>query len=218
MKKRPRLLVFNSGSGSGFQELVENSRTGVLQADIVGLVTNKASYSCNERAKKLGIPVVLMEAFEAEDYQALVKQFNADYVILSGWLIKTKGLDPRTTINIHPGPLPAFGGFKMYGHHVHEAVIQAYKLGKIIYSEVSMHFVTEEYDQGPVFFRYPVLIRPDDDADSLAARVNKIEHGWQSFVTNLVITGQIHWDGVRPQSLVVPDFMRKFVPTHQLYS
>jgi folate-dependent phosphoribosylglycinamide formyltransferase PurN len=74
-----------------------------------------------------------------------------------------------------------------------------------------MHFVTKEYDKGPVFFRYPVLIRPNDDADSLGSRVNKIEHGWQSFVTNLVVTGQIHWNGENPESLVVPEFMKKFL-------
>lgn len=46
MTKKKRLLVFNSGGGSGFQELVENTHTGVLQAEVVGLVTNKASYVC----------------------------------------------------------------------------------------------------------------------------------------------------------------------------
>lgn len=203
--KRKKILVFNSGSGSGFQELVENSRTGVLDAEIVGLVTNKATYTCIDRALKLGITFVPpMEYFEARDYQALVKYFGADYVALSGWLKPVRGLDPRTTFNIHPGPLPLFGGKGMYGHHVHEAVIAAYRRGEITHSEVCMHFVTDEYDQGPVFFRYPVLIRPDDDADTLGARVNKIEHGWQSYITNLIVHGKISWDGIDPSSLKVP--------------
>lgn len=210
--KRKRLLVFNSGSGSGFQELVENSRTGVLSAEIVGLVTNKSTYTCLKRAMNLDILFAPpMTQFEAKDYKKLVKFFNAEYIALSGWLKPTKGLDPRKTFNIHPGPLPEFGAKGMYGHHVHEAVIKAYKKGLITESAVTMHFVTKEYDKGPVFFRYPVLIRPDDDADSLGSRVNKIEHGWQSFVTNLVVTGQIHWDGENSESLVVPEFMKKFL-------
>ncbi len=209
--KKPRILIFNSGSGSGFQELVENSRTGVLQANIVGLVTDKGTHKCLDRAMDLGVTFVPpMKNFDARSYNDLVKFFGADYVVLSGWLKLVKGLDPRTTINIHPGPLPLFGGKGMYGHHVHEAVIEAYKRGEIIHSAVTMHFVTEEYDKGPVFFRYPILIRPNDDADSLGARVNKIEHGWQSFVTNLVITRQIHWDGKNPKSLVVPEFLKSF--------
>ncbi len=207
--KKKRILVFNSGSGSGFQELVENSITGILDADIVGLVTNKETYQCIDRALKLDITFAPpMKKFEAKDYQSLVNFFGADYVSLSGWLKPVVGLDPRTTINIHPGPLPRFGGKGMYGHHVHEAVIQAYRRGEIKYSEVCMHFVTEEYDQGPVFFRYLILIRPDDDADSLGSRVNKIEHGWQSFITNLVVHRKISWDGKNPDSLRVPTWYK----------
>lgn len=205
-----RLLVLNSGSGSGFQELVENSKTGILDAKIVALVTDKLKNACVKRAKKLEIPVWdLYKCYSIEDYQHIVELYHADFVALSGWLKLVRGLDPKTTFNIHPGPLPDFGGKGMYGHHVHEAVIKAFKEGKIKESAVTMHFVTNEYDRGPVFFRYPVLIRPDDTADSLGDRVNKIEHGWQSFITNLVVTGQIYWDGKNPNSLVIPEFIRE---------
>lgn len=212
--EKKKILVFNSGSGSGFQELVENSRTGILQADIIGLVTNNKNNGCLQRAEKLlGIEMMVMKEYRAIDYDWVLNVFHAEdeWVVLSGWLKLTKGLNPQKTINIHPGPLPYFGGPGMYGHHVHEAVIKAYKEGRIQSSEVCMHFVTEKYDKGPVFFRYPVLIRDDDDADSLAARVNKIEHGWQSYVTNLVIQGEISWDGKNPTSLVVPEHMKRFL-------
>ena len=208
---KPQLLVFNSGSGSGFQKLVENSRLGVLQADIVGLVTNNINLPCVERAKKLGIEVYLLEKFEAEDYQKVVSYFKADFVALSGWLKLVKGLDPRTTINIHPGPLPEFGGPGMYGHFVHEAMVKAFKAGQVTKSEISMHFVTEKYDRGPVIFRYPVMMYPDDTASSVAANTNVIELGWQSFVTNLVVTRKIRWDGKNPKSLVVPSYMKSFL-------
>ncbi|MEI6672047.1 MAG: formyltransferase family protein [bacterium] len=204
-------MIFNSGSGSGFQELVENSRTGIVDATIVGLVSNKHDYGCIHKAKLLGVDTIIMKSFEAEDYQKMIDVFIPDLVVLSGWLKLTKGLDPRTTINIHPGPLYDFGGKGMYGHHVHEAVIQVYQKGNIKNSEVCMHFVTERYDQGPVFFRYPVLIRPSDDSDSLGARVNKIEHGWQSYITNLVVQREIHWDGENRTSLVVPDHIKRFL-------
>ncbi|MBU6389739.1 hypothetical protein KGQ71_04480 [Patescibacteria group bacterium] len=202
-----RLLIFASGSkdggGSGFQELVENSRIGVItDAEIVAVVSNHADGGVRKRAERLGIPFIyFVPTGQAGEYTTLVKQQKADWVLLSGWLKKTTGLDPCRTINIHPGPLPEFGGPQMYGHRVHEAVINAFRAGKITESAVCMHFVTDEYDRGPVFFRYPVLIRPDDTAETLAERVNKIEHGWQSYVTNLVIHGKIHWDGRDPRSL-----------------
>lgn len=205
-----KLLIFASGSkdggGSGFQELVESSETGILEAEVVGVVSNHENGGVRQKAEMLNVP---FEYFEKPDqnlhhYSEIVKKYGVDFVALSGWLKKATGLDPRTAINIHPGLLPDFGGPGMYGHYVHEAVLNAYKKGKTKMSGVSMHFVTDEYDRGPVFFEFPVWIRPDDTAESLAARVNKIEHAYQPWVTNLVITQQITWDGINHNSLKVP--------------
>jgi phosphoribosylglycinamide formyltransferase-1 len=81
----------------------------------------------------------------------------------------------------------------MYGHHVHEAVMAAFHRGEIIQSAVTMHFVDEAaYDHGPIIFQMPVLIRPDDDAESLAKRVNEKERAWQSHILNLVVHGHIY--------------------------
>ncbi len=207
-----KLLIFASGTkdggGSGFQELVENSRTGILNADIVGVASNHENGGVRKKADSLGIN---FEYFEKPDqnthrYAEIVKKYEADFVSLSGWLKKTVGLDPAKTINIHPGLLPDFGGPGMYGHHVHEAVIKAFGEGRTKLAGVSMHFVTEEYDRGPVFFEFPVLIRSEDTADIIAQRTNKIEHAYQSWITNLVITEQITWDGKDHKSLKVPSW------------
>lgn len=208
-----RLIVFASGTktggGSGFQELVENSRTGILDAEIVAVVSNHAQGGVKWLAGKLGIPFIHFPGpWDSDGYQRIVKGENAYWVALSGWLKHVKGLDPARTFNIHPGPLPEFGGFGMHGHHVHEAVMFAFRKGAITHSAVSMHFVTEQYDQGPVFFRYPVLIRQEETAETLAERVNKIEHAWQSWVTNLVVHGEIRWDGKDPTTLMVPLWYR----------
>jgi len=196
-----KILIFASGSkdggGSGFQELVENSRTGVLSAEIVAVVSNHENGGVRKRADKLAVPFIHFSG----EYKEIVDRFKPDLVCLSGWLKLVKGLDSAKTINIHPGSLPEFGGAGMYGHHVHEAVINS----GVKETAVSMHFVTEEYDEGPVFFRYPIAVRKNDTADTLAGRVNKIEHSWQSYITNLVVQGEISWDGKDPNSLVVPE-------------
>ncbi|MCK9597251.1 phosphoribosylglycinamide formyltransferase [Candidatus Pacearchaeota archaeon] len=201
------LLVFASGDkeggGSGFQKLVEATKSGVLQANIVGVISNHAGGGVSRRAEKLNVPFYYLDnPWTAEDYQFIVNLTNADFVALSGWLKLVKGLPPDRTINIHPGPLPKFGGPGMYGHHVHEAVLAAFKRGEITHSEVCMHFVTEQYDRGPVFFRCKVELLPDDTAESIATRVNKVEHAFQSYFTNQVVNGAIHWDGRNPDSLV----------------
>lgn len=195
-----RVLVFASGDekggGSGFQELVEFSRTSppVLDAQIIGVISNHQHGGVRKRADALHIPFEYWRGpYRAEGYQVFVRRYRADFVMCSGWLKFVRGLDPAKTVNIHPGPLPRFGGAGMYGHHVHEAVMAAYHRGEITQSAVTMHFVDETaYDHGPIIFQMPVLIRPEDDAESLAKRVNEKERAWQSHILSLVVHGHIH--------------------------
>ena len=197
---RAKVLVFASGDpqggGSGFQELVEFSQTSppVLDAQIIGVISNHENGGVCRRAEALHIPFEYWSGpFNAKGYQAFVDKYQADFVICSGWLKFVKGLDASKTVNIHPGPLPQFGGAGMYGHYVHEAVIAAYRRGEIVQSAVTMHFIDEAaYDHGPIIFQMPVLIRPDDDAETLAKRVNEKERAWQSYILNLVIHRYIY--------------------------
>ena len=212
---KPKVLVFASGSaeggGSGFEKLVLASRGGQLYADIVAVVSNHANGGVRARADKLGVPFLhFVKPWTAEAYQKFAMESGADFFALSGWLKLVAGLDPatrfnsRTVFNIHPGPLPAFGGPGLYGHHVHEAIITAFGRQEITHSAVSMHFVTEEYDRGPVFFRCNVKINDDDTPDTIGTRVNQQEHIYQPRITSMVVNGLIKWDGVNPDSLEVP--------------
>jgi phosphoribosylglycinamide formyltransferase-1 len=198
--KANEVLVFASGDakggGSGFQELVEFSRTNppVLDAQIIGVISNHENGGVRRRADALHIPFEYWPGpFDAKGYRSFVEKYRADFVMCSGWLKFVRGLDPAKTVNIHPGPLPGFGGQGMYGHYVHEAVMAAFHRGEIIQSAVTMHFVDETaYDHGPIIFQMPVLIRPDDDAETLAKRVNEKERAWQSHILNLVVHRQIY--------------------------
>ncbi|MBS3907080.1 MAG: hypothetical protein KGZ49_08595 [Syntrophaceae bacterium] len=197
---RIRVLVFASGDakggGFGFQELVEFSRTNppVLNAQIVGVISNHPDGGVHRRADALHIPFEYWPGpFDATGYRVFVEKYRADYVMCSGWLKFVRGLDPSKTVNIHPGPLPQFGGPGLYGHYVHEAVMSAYHRGEITQTAVTMHFVDDiAFDHGPVFFQMPVLIRPDDDAVILAKRVNEKERAWQSHILNLVLHRHIY--------------------------
>ncbi|KND51742.1 MAG: phosphoribosylglycinamide formyltransferase 1 [Parcubacteria bacterium C7867-001] len=204
---KPRLLVFASGSltggGSGFENLVEHAAKGALKADIVGVVSNHANGGVRERAERLHVPFSHFYdmSWSAEGYWKLVEEYKPDFVALSGWLKPVRGLNPRTTFNIHPAPLPAFGGKGLYGQYVHEAVLVAFREGRVSVSAVTMHFVTPEYDRGPVFFEHAVRIDPDDTPETLGKRVKDAEHFWQPRITNLVVQGHIRWDGENEVSL-----------------
>lgn len=212
MKNKPNLLIFASGTatggGSGFEKLVDASLSGVLEANIVGVVSNNENGGVREKAERLEIPFFHSpKGRTADDYRRFVQETNADFVALSGWLGLVSGLDPKTTFNIHPAWLPSpYGGKGFHGHHVHEAVLADYKAGNVTHHGLTMHFATAKYDDpNAIFFRRRVEIKPDDTADTLGARVNKMEHKWQAKITNLVVTGKITWDGENGASITGAD-------------
>lgn len=206
---KKRILVLASGDakggGGGFQEMVEYSRTSpaILDAEIVAVVSNHENGGVWEKAYKLGTEFVYWAGpYDAEGYQDLVRQFDADYVMCSGWLKPVRGLNPRTVINIHPALLPGdgtggpYGGSGMWGHHVHEAVYRDFQKGLVSQSGATMHFVTdydeEGYDTGPVIWQMPVQLREDDTPDSIGSRVNQVERAWQSYILGLIVKGKIY--------------------------
>lgn len=206
MPNKPKVIIFASGTqtsgGSGFRTLVENARVGNLKAKIAAVVSNHKDGGVRKQAADLGVPFIHFTGNTAEAYQGILKMTGAQWVILSGWLKIVTGLNPRQTINIHPGKLPLTKG--LWGIKVHERTLAAYRAGEIEHAVLTMHFVTEEVDDGPIFFEHRVFIRPDDTAESLQERVKNIEHGWQWYITNLVIRNAIWWNGQNSESLVVP--------------
>lgn len=198
-----RLLVFASGTkndgGSGAENLVDYSKAGNLDAEIVAVVSNHENGGVKEKADRLGIQFIYFGAENTEKrYKEIVEQTMPDFISLSGWLLLAKGSDPEITINIHPAILPETEG--LYGHSAHEKVIEL-RLKK---TAVTMHFVTEAYDKGLIFFQKSIDVLENDTPETLGSRVNEEEHYWQPLVTNLVVQGLISWDGKNPKSLKVP--------------
>lgn len=209
---KQKVIVFASGTaqggGSGFENLVNHSRGGELDADIVAVVSNHERGGVHERADRLGVPFVYMKDFDALSYKKVVVDFGAEWIALSGWLRKVVGLDSARTFNIHPALLSfqngRFGGPGLFGHHVHDAVKAALDAGEIAESGPTMHFVTDAYDRGPIFFEKRIPLVPGMSTDDIAHAVNAVEHEWQPKITNLVVHEEIAWDGKDPASLKVP--------------
>ena len=210
MEKKRLLVLATGGRGenegaSGLQILHEAIRANppILEnTEIVAVVSKYQGGGAETKADRFLIPFEQMiPPFTAEKYQALVKKYDADHVTCSGWVDYVRGLDPRDTTNIHPGPTRSFGELGFYGKSVHKAVLEAYKRGEIIQTFVTMHFVIEDpedgtdrkkgYDKGPEFFARPVIVREDDTVDILAKRVNTVEHAFQPFILNFVLQGKI---------------------------
>ena len=215
---KPKLIIFASGSkeggGSGFENLVKASQGGVLDADIVAVVSNHEHGGVRQRADRLGVSFLhFPKPWDSESYQRIMRKTGAEWAALSGWLKLAIGLDARKTFNIHPALLSQldgrFGGPGMYGHHVHEAVKAALDAGEVDESGFTMHFVTDEYDRGPVFAEARVRLVPGMTADEIGKAVNQLEHRFQPLLTNMVVRGEISWDGVEAGSLKIPGNLQK---------
>lgn len=171
-----RIGFLASRNGSAMRAIVTAIETRTLDAEARLVVSNNRNAAALAFAAEHGVPTLCAptqsdpEGADARLCEAL-QAAGVDLVVLSGYL---RRLGPRTLaayrdriLNIHPGPLPDFGGEGMYGRRVHEAVIAA----GAAQSEICIHLVDEEYDRGPIIARRAVPVEPGDTAESLEARV-----------------------------------------------
>lgn len=177
MISRPlRLGILASRNGSAMRAILAAVEAGTLDAQARLVVSNNRNAPALAFAAEHGVPTLCVPTQsdpEAADDRlcAALQAAGVELVVLSGYL---RRLGPRTlsayrdrVLNIHPGPLPDFGGEGMYGRRVHEAVIAA-GAGQ---SEICIHLVDEEYDRGPVVARRAVPVEPGDTAEALETRV-----------------------------------------------
>lgn len=145
--------------------------------DIVIVISDRASAGALQRAADAGVrPAVLQDPADGGEILKLLTEERVDLIALAGYLRLLPAAvvaDYRNRVlNVHPAPLPRFGGHGMYGRRVHEAVLAA----GVSETGVTVHFVDEEYDRGAVVAHWPVPVLRGDTADSLAQRVLTAEH------------------------------------------
>ena len=173
-----RIAVLASGRGSNLQAIIDAIASGRLDAGLAGVFSDRPGAPALQRARDAGIPAFgtapkewpSREAYEA----ALFGQVAAaapDLIVCAGYM---RLIGPDTVsawtgrmVNIHPSLLPAFRGL-----HTHRQALDA---GATEHG-CSVHFVTAELDGGPVISQARVPVLPDDDEDTLAARVLAREH------------------------------------------
>ena len=172
-----RVAVLVSGGGTNLQALLDALHDSPL-ARVARVITNRSDAGALARARRHDVPTTRLRDPDdaAELLAALAEPPPADLVVLAGYL---KLVPPTVVarfrwrmINIHPALLPAHGGPGMYGRRVHEAVLAS----GAAESGVTVHYVDEQYDRGPIIAQARVPVRLGDTAESLAARVLEAEH------------------------------------------
>jgi phosphoribosylglycinamide formyltransferase-1 len=198
------VAVFASGGGSNFQALIDAREAGRLHASLSLCVVNNSTARAAERAKLHGIPLrhIAPSHFASEKEYAgallgLLSEHSIECVALAGYMKKIPSTVvaafPHHIVNIHPGLLPAFGGAGLYGERVHQAVLD---YGAKV-SGVTIHFVDEEYDHGPIIFQATAPVLDTDDAHALAERVLALEHDSYWRVLEALCQGRITVRGRR---------------------
>jgi formyltetrahydrofolate-dependent phosphoribosylglycinamide formyltransferase len=174
-KKKLRLGVLLSGGGRTLMNLLETIQRGQLDAEVVTVIASRECAGI-QRGLEAGLDVHLVpyqQLKEAGEYSAAIAKVlddaKVELVCMAGFL-SLWALPERyegKVMNIHPALLPSFGGEGMYGQRVHEAVLAA---GCKV-SGCTVHFVTNEYDRGPIIIQRAVEVAEGDTPDTLASRV-----------------------------------------------
>ncbi|MFD1471167.1 phosphoribosylglycinamide formyltransferase [Companilactobacillus mishanensis] len=173
-----RVAIFASGNGTNFEALADDKRLLESGLEIVVLVCDKPKAKVIKKAQDRNIPVFVNKLSDYENRsqyeQAIVEKLaplKIDYILLAGYMrVVTPTLlsqYPGKIINIHPSCLPKYSGL--------EAIERAFEAGEN-QTGVTIHYIDEGVDTGPVIRQAVVPILDTDTVDTLEARVHEKEH------------------------------------------
>jgi phosphoribosylglycinamide formyltransferase-1 len=187
---RKRLVVLASGSGTNLQALLDAADLG---GEVVAVVSDRPGARALDRARDRGLPATTVvlgsdrPAWEAELVREVVRH-DPDLVVLAGFMriLSAAFVNRWPVINVHPSLLPAFPG----AHAIDDALAWGVKV-----VGVTVHFVDEQVDHGPIVAQEAVRVRDDDTPASLHARVQAVEHRLLPDAVRAFCAGQLKTEG-----------------------
>lgn len=202
------VMVSGHGRGTNLQAIIDACACGEVPGQVALVIGVRGDAPAMDRARSAGIPVSVISPRRREgqpDYAAaLLASLTAhgvELICLAGYM---RLLPPSVVaayagriMNTHAALLPLFGGAGMYGERVHEAVIAS---GMKV-SGCTVHFVDDEYDQGPIILQTAVPVLEGDTAGDLAARVLPQEHRNYVRAIRLFALGRLRIEGRRVRVL-----------------
>ncbi len=191
-----RIAVLVSGRGSDLQSIIDAIGLGMIDGEIVLVLSNKPDAYGLQRAKDNGMDARAVShggkkraVFEQEMID-VIDPYSPDLVVLAGFMRRLTPLFVQhylgRLINIHPALLPSFPGT----HGQRDALNWGVKI-----TGCTVHFVDLDVDQGPIIMQYPVRVMQDDDEDSLASRILGVEHLLLPFCVQLYAQDRLEIQG-----------------------
>jgi phosphoribosylglycinamide formyltransferase-1 len=199
-----RVAVLASGEGTNLQALLDrvHGRDGIA---VVAVASDKAAARALERARAVDVPASAFPADEYDDRTARdraiagwLQQQGAELVVLAGYM---QLLSPEflrafggRVINVHPALLPAFPGL--------HAVEQALEYGVKVFG-VTIHFVDEGVDTGPVILQQAVEIQQASEVADVMRHLQPLEHELLPEAVRLIAAGKIRLDPQNARRVVI---------------
>ncbi|MFH1093759.1 MAG: phosphoribosylglycinamide formyltransferase [Candidatus Omnitrophota bacterium] len=191
------LAVFSSGFGSNLQAIINAVKKGKVKANIALVISDNVDAYSLVRAKRAGIDFLYVDPDDFNDrtcYDKFIvkrlKKEKIDYVVLAGFMRIISDYFVRQyknrIINIHPALLPSFKGTQ----GIKDVLDYGVKV-----SGVTVHFVTNILDGGPVILQNALAVKDDDTEVSLAERVHSLEHKLYPQAIDLLVRGRLFVKG-----------------------
>ena len=201
-----KLCVLASGTGTNLQAIIDQLH-GSDGIEVAGVVSDKPTAPALERAERAGIPAAVFADEDHPDRPARdaaiadwLEQRQADLVVLAGYMqLLSPGFVarfPNRIVNVHPALLPSFPGL--------DAVGQALEHGAKI-TGVTVHFVDDGVDSGPIILQRPVPIPPDRDRDGLEETIHATEHALLPQAVRLIAEGRVRIEESNPRVVLIDD-------------
>jgi phosphoribosylglycinamide formyltransferase-1 len=175
---RESVVVLISGRGSNMCALVERSQAADMSYTVAAVLSDQPAAAGLAAARELGVrahPVIPDPSTDRAGYcrklTAAIDEYAPSLIVLAGFMRILSGEFVERyrgrILNIHPSLLPKFPGL-----HTHRRALEAHETEH----GATVHFVTEQLDAGPAVIQARVDVAPDDDEESLARRVQVVEH------------------------------------------
>ena len=186
------LAVLVSGSGSNFQAIADSVRKKELAVNLALLISDNPQAFVLKRAENAGVKSVVINR---EDYSSkrefedeiirVLKENRIDLIVMAGFMRMVSpqfvGCYKNRILNIHPSLLPSFKGA--------DAIKDAFEYGAKV-TGVTVHFIDEEMDHGPIIVQAAVEIKEKDTLETLEEKIHAQEHKLYPFAIKLFIEGK----------------------------
>ena len=194
-RRRLRLGVLISGSGTNLQAIIDRIADGSLDAEIALVVSSREGAYGLKRAAAAGLETLSLspELYAADPIAAdeviasELRRRDVDYVVMAGYMRMVRepllGAFPNRIVNLHPALLPAFKGA--------HAILDAWTRGVKV-TGVTVHFANADYDCGPIIAQRAVTVDEGMDLDELEARIHETEHELYPQVLQAIVEGRVH--------------------------